>query len=58
MLEKCMLATPTMLKHIVPYLIEKLSDTKVAVKVQSLHVLGEIAKKFSLQELIDPTSKE
>ena len=53
-----MLATPTMLKHIVPYLIEKLSDTKVAVKVQSLHVLGEIAKKFSLQELIDPTSKE
>ena len=56
LLAKCMLASPSMNQHIVPYLLEKVSATQMVTKVASLHMLTQVAQKFSLQELIDPTT--
>lgn len=53
---KCMLASPAMNKHIVPYLLEKLSATQNHTRVESLNLLALMAQKFTLTELIDPTN--
>ena len=51
-----MLASPAMNKHIVPYLLEKLSATQNHTRVESLNLLALMAQKFTLTELIDPTN--
>lgn len=56
MLAKCMLATPVLLQHLVPHLLEKLSARDVKTKVESLDLLTEMARKFTLPQLVDPSS--
>ena len=44
LMAKCMLASPSMNKHIVPYLLEKLSATQNHTRVESLNLLGQVAQ--------------
>lgn len=56
MLAKCMLATPALVQHIVPYLLEKLSAKQMNTKNESLRLLGQMTQTFSVNEFIDPSS--
>lgn len=51
-----MLATPTLNQHVVPLLLEKLSAKQIETKTASLQMLGQIAQRFTLQELVDPAN--
>ena len=53
-LAKCMLATPTLLQHLVPHLLEKMGALQTNTKVACLHLFGQIAETFSLQQLVEP----
>ena len=56
LLAKSMLASQSMLKHIVPFLLEKVSSTQNHVRIESLSLLAQVAQKFSLADLVDPQS--
>ena len=52
-----MLATPTLLPHVVPWLLDKMSSKNISTKVECLNLLGRVAQTFSLEQLVDKSSQ-
>jgi hypothetical protein len=47
MLADCFLASPKLIGHFVPFLIEKLSAKQIETKLETLELLRKIVNKFS-----------
>lgn len=50
---KCMLASPLMLKHFVPFLLSKMAARQIETKVQTMEYLSKILQTFSREQLTE-----